>query len=683
MIIKKTYSLSLVISILLTASLCQANTKKVRLATSSYAPYIGESLPNKGYVYELVSAVYERLGYDVHIDFYPLARAKALAARGIVDGYMPSHIEETALNNFVLSAPFPGDNIGFLKKKTLVIPELLAHKKETNALLHSLKNYQFGVVRGSVISPIFDQANYLHKQYVTNNLQNLDKLNGNRIDFAIGDKYTLADTMIAQRPHLIGELEFLPAPFFSHPFHIAFSTQANNYQQLKADFDSGLQLLKADGTLESLLTKHGLFPAKDPAADSIELSIGTVNNKDMLIMQTLSNEFEKSHPQIKIKWRTLSENTLRKRLLSDLAISDGQFDIMTIGSYEAPIWAQKKWLMPLQNLPAEYDVDDLLVTVREALSYQQQLYALPFYAESSMLFYRKDLFDKHQLSMPIQPSYADIVRFAAITHQPKEGVYGICMRGKAGWGENIVALTSIIDTNTGRWFSPQWQPMINNRASKQALAIYIKLITEYGPPSPHLNGFNENLALFSTGRCAMWIDSTVAAGVIFDANQSSVSYDTAYTSAPIIQAIEGSHWLWSWALAIPNSSKHKKEALQFITWATSKGYVAKVAEKNGWLSVPPGTRKSTYNRQEYLNAAPFGQFVLDNIKSGKPAGSISKVNEKGIKSYVSIPQFHAIGDYVGALLVKIIQGKMSQQQALQQAARFAEKIMESSGHYNE
>ncbi|NQZ30831.1 MAG: extracellular solute-binding protein [Oceanospirillaceae bacterium] len=682
MILNKLLPLFIGLSLLLAGVYCQAAPqKKVTLATVEFAPYIGEQLPNYGYVHELVTAVYKRIGYDVQIKFYPLARAKHLASRGVVDGYMPGHIEEKQQHNFTLSAPFPGDHIVFLKKKKLVIPNISAYAKDTRALLRSLSIYQFGVVRGTLISPIFDQAQYLKKQYVTNNLQNLDKLHKNRIDFVIGDKYSLADTMIAKRPHLIGTLEFLSAPFFSHPFHIAFSTKTENYKQLKEDFNLGLQLFIADGSLDKLLEKHGLFPTKDNSTNPIILTIGTVNNKDMLIMQELASEFEKSHPQIKLQWRTLTETTLRKRLLSDFAISDGQFDIMTIGSYETPLWAQRGWLTPLENLPEQYDKNDLLTTVRNALSYHHQLYALPFYAESSMLFYRKDLFDRHNLSMPVQPTYEDIIRFSAIIHAPDKGLYGICIRGKAGWGENIAVLTSIIEAYAGRWFSPKWQPMMDRSPWQQALATYIKLITRYGPPNAHLNGFNENLALFSKGHCGIWIDATVAAGLLFDAKQSKVYDKIAYTSAPIAKTAEGSHWLWAWALAIPSSSKHKKEALQFITWATSKSYIEKVAKTKGWIAVPPGTRKSTYKHHDYLNAAPFAQFVIDSIRSGKPLGSIEKTALYGQKLYESIPQFQSIGDYVGALLVKVIQGKISEQQALKMSQRFAEKIMESSGHY--
>ncbi len=61
------------------------------------------------------------------------------------------------------------------------------------------------------------------------------------------------------------------------------------------------------------------------------LTIATVNNADMVVMQKLSGEFEKENPGIHLKWVVLEENVLRQRLTSDISTDSGQFDVMTIG----------------------------------------------------------------------------------------------------------------------------------------------------------------------------------------------------------------------------------------------------------------------------------------------------------------------------------------------------------------
>ena len=119
------------------------------------------------------------------------------------------------------------------------------------------------------------------------------------------------------------------------------------------------------------------------AKEKTRLTIATVNNGDMVVMQDLSRQFEAENPDIELRWVVLEENILRQRTTTDVASQGGQFDVLTIGSYEAPIWAKRGWLKPLDNLPAEYDVEDLIDPIRTGLSHEGSLYALPFYGESS------------------------------------------------------------------------------------------------------------------------------------------------------------------------------------------------------------------------------------------------------------------------------------------------------------
>src|SRR6185437_12091750 len=109
------------------------------------------------------------------------------------------------------------------------------------------------------------------------------------------------------------------------------------------------------------------------------LTIATVNNGDMIRMQGLTEDFTAKNPGIAVKWVTLEENVLRQRVTTDIATKGGQFDILTIGTYEVPIWAKKNWLVPLDKLGADYDVGDLLPKIRSGLSADDKLYAAPFY----------------------------------------------------------------------------------------------------------------------------------------------------------------------------------------------------------------------------------------------------------------------------------------------------------------
>lgn len=409
------------------------------------------------------------------------------------------------------------------------------------------------------------------------------------------------------------------------------------------------------------------------------LTIATVNNNDMIRMQRLAKVFEQQHPDIKLKWVVLEENVLRQRLTTDIATQGGQFDVLTIGMYEAALWGEKGWLEPMTNLPADYNLDDVFPSVREGLSAKGTLYALPFYAEASITYYRKDLFQQAGLDMPEQPTWTQVGEFAAKLNKPDQGQYGLCLRGKAGWGENMALIGTVANAFGARWFDEQWKPEFSASEWKNALTFYVDAMKQYGPPGASSNGFNENLALFNSGKCAIWVDASVAGSFVTDKSQSKVADDTGFTFAPKEVTDKGASWLYSWALAIPTSSKAKDAARTFSTWATSEAYGKLVAEKEGVANVPPGTRASTYS-DAYLAAAPFAKVTLESLKRVDPKHpTLKPVPYVGIQ-LVTIPEFQAIGTQVGKLFSAALTGQMKVEQALAAAQQSTEREMKRAGY---
>lgn len=409
------------------------------------------------------------------------------------------------------------------------------------------------------------------------------------------------------------------------------------------------------------------------------LTIATVNNSDMIRMQKLSKTFETEHPDIKLNWVVLEENVLRQRLTTDIATQGGQFDVLTIGMYEAALWGAKGWLEPMKDLPANYALDDVFPSVREGLSVKGSLYALPFYAESSITYYRTDLFKDAGLTMPERPTWEQIAGFAEkLTNKDKEQ-YGICLRGKAGWGENIALITTVANAYGARWFDEQWKPEFNGPEWKNALNFYVDTMKKSGPPGASSNGFNENLALFNSGKCAMWVDASVAGSFVTDKTQSKVADHVGFTYAPHQVTDKGSAWLYSWALAIPTSSKAKDVAKQFSAWATSKEYGELVAKTDGIANVPPGTRASTYS-DAYMSAAPFAKVTLESLKAADPSKpTLKPVPYIGIQ-LVTIPEFQGVGTQVGKLFSAALIGQTTVDQALTAAQQTTEREMKRAGY---
>ena len=416
------------------------------------------------------------------------------------------------------------------------------------------------------------------------------------------------------------------------------------------------------------------------AHSATELVIATVNNGHMIEMQKFTKNFESANPDIKLKWVTLEEGVLRQRVTTDIATKGGQFDVMTIGMYETPIWGKKGWLQELKT-DAAYDVDDLLPAMRNGLSIGNKLYAAPFYGESSMLMYRKDLADKAGITVPERPTWTEVKNLAAKIHNPKEGVYGICLRGKPGWGDNMAFLTTLVNTNGGQWFDEKWKPQLETKPWKDSINFYVDLLMNYGPPGSSANSFNEILALYNEGKCGMWVDATIAASFITDPKQSKVADKVAFAQAPTAVTPKGANWLWAWALAIPAGSKKVDAAQKFVSWATSKEYIGLVAKTNGWGHVPTGTRKSTYANPEFLKAASFAKAEKLAIDTANPNDStLPKSPYVGVQ-FAAIPEFQSIGLTVGQQMSSALAGKTTVDAALKASQAAAEREMKKAGYY--
>lgn len=430
---------------------------------------------------------------------------------------------------------------------------------------------------------------------------------------------------------------------------------------------------------KSLVASTALALVAASGAYAQTLTIATVNNGDMIRMQSLSGEFTEA-TGINLEWVILEENILRQRVTQDIATSGGQFDIMTIGMYETPIWAERGWLVSLDGLPAEYDKDDILPAMRAGLSYNGTMFAAPFYGESSMVMYRTDLMEAAGMEMPEEPTWDDIAAAAAAMTDRDNNINGICIRGRAGWGENMAFITTVANSFGARWFNEDWEAQLDSPEWLEAVTFYNDLLQNYGPPGAANNGFNENLTLFQQGRCGMWIDATVAASFVTNPSDSTVADSVGFALAPNKDGLDKrANWLWAWALAIPAGTQQQDAAMQFINWATSKDYLALVAEREGWANVPPGTRTSLYENPEYASI-PFADMTLRSINAADPNNpTIDPVPYVGIQ-FVAIPEWAGIGTQAGQEFSAMVAGQQTPEQALARAQALVTDEMEAAGY---
>jgi len=414
------------------------------------------------------------------------------------------------------------------------------------------------------------------------------------------------------------------------------------------------------------------------AAQAETLTIATVNNGDMIRMQGYTDDFTAKTGHT-VEWVTLEENVLRQRVTTDISTKGGAFDIMTIGMYETPIWGANGWLVPLDDLSEEYDAADILPAMAGGLSHDGTLYAAPFYGESSMIMYRTDLMAKAGLEMPDAPTW-DFVREAAAAMTDRDNeINGICLRGKAGWGEGGAFITAMSNSFGARWFDMDWNAQFDTEQWTNTLNFYKDMMDASGPPGYATNGFNENLSLFQQGKCGMWIDATVAASFVTNPNDSTVADSVGFALAPDTGLGKRSNWLWAWALAIPAGTQKEAAAKEFIEWATSKSYIELVAAKEGWANVPPGARTSLYETPEY-QAVPFAKMTLDSILSADPNNSTVEPSPYVGIQFAAIPEFAGIATEVSQEFSAAYAGQQTVEEALAKAQALTNDAMEAAGY---
>ena len=406
-------------------------------------------------------------------------------------------------------------------------------------------------------------------------------------------------------------------------------------------------------------------------SSSSTITLAAVDNPSMADLKKLVGDFQSSHSGIQVNIVTLPEDQVRQQVTQDVATKSGKYDLFTIGTYEVPLWAKKSWLENLAPYIAKdssYDSNDLIPGVKSALSYKNDLYAVPFYGESSMLMYRKDMLAAKGITMPDHPTWDQVAAAARAVNSST--VNGICLRGLPGWGEQLAPLDTVVNTYGGRWFDTSWNAQLNTQAWKDAVTFYVTLLKQAGEPGAPNAGFTECLNAYNAGKVAMWYDATVAASFF----TGDAAANSGYAFAPT-KIKDWSGWLWAWSLGMPSSSTKKDAAWTFMSWATNKDYAKLVGSKLGWKRVAPGTRTSTYAIPEYQAASKgFAQVTLDSIAHAditKP--TVDPVPYIGIQ-YVDIDEFQQLGDQVAQEFAKVMAGTQTVDQALAKAQALAAAV---------
>lgn len=404
----------------------------------------------------------------------------------------------------------------------------------------------------------------------------------------------------------------------------------------------------------TMMTGFGVMASED-----VELKVASVNNDAMVIMEELSQKYTEE-TGTKVTFTILSENEIRSKITQDVGLGGGEYDLVTLGTSDMGTYLDMGWTEALdpmfEALPDEereaYDLDDVFGSVRVSCSSEMNgLAALPFYSESTMICYNKEIFEEKGLTMPENPTWDEIYELAAACDDKANGVAGIAIRGLAGYGENQYVFGSIMNAFGGQYYDMDWNATYDTEEVRSAWEFYKKLIA-VAEDSPTTCGYTECLNLFAQGKAAIYYDATVSAGT-FAKDDSAVKGKVGYAMAPTA-AKENTGTIGGWGIAITSASEHKDEAFDFLRWATSKEYVTLVQEEKGYESTPSGTRASTYENQDYLTACDFAEMTKNAIQSADAIHPAINDTPYTGNSLPNLPEYSSWGETIASELAAYI-----------------------------
>ncbi len=409
------------------------------------------------------------------------------------------------------------------------------------------------------------------------------------------------------------------------------------------------------------------------------INVLMVNNPQMLELQKLTAANFTKQTGIKVNFVVKVEQDMRDTASTEFANQSGQYDVATLSNFEIPYYAKAGWIADMSSIASDptFDQADILPSMTAALSVNGKVYGEPFYGESSFLMYRKDVFKKLNITPPANPTWAEVAQWAAKADGSSPGMKGICLRGLAGWGDNLAPLTTVVNTMGGTWFDNSWNAQVNTGGFKTAANFYVNLIHAHGEAGAASFTFPQCLAAMQGGKTAMWYDATSAAGSL-EASSSPVKGKIGYIAAPHTLTPQAG-WLYTWAWAIEKSSKNLDSAKKFVSWASSKAYENLVANDTanpatgGPTNIPAGKRASTYTNPTYLKvASSFAVPTLSAIKNAPSSNpGVQPRPYSGIQ-FVGIPSFTDFGLTCAKDISSAIAGSESTDSALNSCQQVAQ-----------
>ncbi|MDR0440346.1 MAG: extracellular solute-binding protein [Candidatus Accumulibacter sp.] len=327
---------------------------------------------------------------------------------------------------------------------------------------------------------------------------------------------------------------------------------------------------------------------------------------------------------IKVELDRIAMNRMKDKQLLEMAKPQGDYDAVCYIVMWKTEYAKKDLIVELEpffNNPAladpNYNMGDIVKGYLEVQGLVggpktylpgpgAKLYGLPYGSETSVLAYRKDIFEKHGFKAP--ETYGDLQKLLAPLKE-KSGIGALSSRGQAGH-QCVHAWLLHLNPLGGEVFDANWNPVFNSQAGIDALKI-LKEISDTGPAGIPGYGQGEMINAFLQGQAAMYLDSILIMGLVNDPSKSKIVGQVGYALHP--KGVRYASQSGGLGLAIPKNAKNRDAAFLLLQWLTSKAADIKVTQAGGNAS-----RMSTLNNPDILKRFPDFEILKEQLKYVEP-----------------------------------------------------------------
>jgi len=311
---------------------------------------------------------------------------------------------------------------------------------------------------------------------------------------------------------------------------------------------------------------------KEKPAKPAEIRYLAPNHPYTDFLKPILQEFT-SKSGIKVNLENYEENQLNQKLTVEFTAGNSTVDVfMSRPLQEGRLFSKNKYYEFLDSYlndsaktAAEFDWKDYPQSTVNAVTFEGKVNSLPLNIEWETLFYRKDLFEQAGIKVP--KTMEELEAAAKALHKPDKEMFGIVSRGQRGAA--VTQFSSYL-YGFGGDFIRDGKAVIDSPESVAALKFYGRLLAKYGPPGVTNMSFPQGMALFTSGKVAMWTDASVFIANVSDKAKSQVADKVGIAPVPAGPAGNKTYLVVPWSLAMGAQGKNKEAAWKFMQWAASK-----------------------------------------------------------------------------------------------------------------